>query len=133
MLDVDLLVLPGEAQREPFLRLATIFSIPRLAHDLARDVVGEPLVDRAKMLDRPDVGLLAQFAQSAFIGVLAPVDAALWHLPDMRLIDVLRAFDAAADEDEAVAVDHRQANAGAIGQVFEAGHASSRAGSKPTS
>src|SRR5499426_2751246 len=128
VLDVDLAVLAGEAQGKPFLRLAAIFAVPGLADDLPRDVVGEPLVDRRQMLDRADVGLLAQFAQRAAVRVLARVDPALRHLPGMRHVDVLGAVDASADEDEAVAVDHGEADAGAIGQVFEAGHASSRAG-----
>src|SRR5712675_285581 len=41
--DVDLAVVPGKAQRIPFLGLAAIPTAPGLADDLVRDVVGEPV------------------------------------------------------------------------------------------
>src|SRR5262245_24410276 len=50
MCHVDLAVVAGEAQREPFLLLATVLAIPGLANDLARNVVAQPLVDRAQAL-----------------------------------------------------------------------------------
>src|ERR1043166_4557933 len=122
VLNVDLAVVSGEAQREPFLRLAAIFSLPRPAEELARDVVTEPVVDRRQMLDRADVGLLVQLAQPARVWVFAGIEPALRHLPGMGHVDVLWAVAAPPDEDEPAAVEHRQADARTIGQVFEAGH-----------
>ena len=119
MRDVDLALVAGEAQREPFLRLAAIFALPGLADDLARDVVGQPIVDLAELLDRADVGLLVELAQRRRLWILALVDAALRHLPGMRLVDVLGPVDAPADEDAGLAVEHHHADAGAIGQGFE--------------
>src|SRR5436190_1614177 len=49
--DVDLAFVAGEAQRVPFLRLPAILALPGLADDLARDVVGEPVLDLAELLD----------------------------------------------------------------------------------
>src|SRR5262245_58307397 len=71
MRDVDLAVVAGEAQRKPFLRLAAVLAIPGLADDLARDVLGQPPVDRSQVLDRADIGLLVELAQAASIRVLA--------------------------------------------------------------
>jgi hypothetical protein len=41
----------------------------------------------------------------------------------MHLVDVLGPVDAAADEDEAASVEHREADAGPIGERFEGRHA----------
>src|SRR3954447_22111188 len=49
--DIDLAVVAGEAHREPFLCLPAIFALPGLAHDLARDVVSEPVRDLGKLFD----------------------------------------------------------------------------------
>jgi hypothetical protein len=42
MRDIDLAVFAGEAEGEPFLRLAAIFARPALAGDFVGNVVGEP-------------------------------------------------------------------------------------------
>src|SRR5262249_40557717 len=120
--DVDLVLIAGEAQREPFLCLPAVLALPGLADDVARDVVAQPILDLAELLDRADIGLLAQLAPRRRPWVLAPVDAALRQLPDMGLIRMLGSVDAAADEHAAVAVEHRGADAGPIGQGFEGGH-----------
>ena len=122
--DVDLALVAGEAQREPLLHLPAILALPSLPDDFARDVIDQPVVDRGEMPDRLDVGFLIELAQGARVGVFAAVEAALRHLPDMRQVDVLGAVDAPADEHAAVAVEHGRADAGAVGQVFEAGHGS---------
>src|SRR5262245_22371456 len=58
MSHVDLGLVAGEAQREPLLLLPAVASLPRLADDLARDVVAQPLVDGGEALDRADIGFL---------------------------------------------------------------------------
>ena len=63
-----------------------------------------------------------QLAQSRRPGVLAAVDAALRHLPDVDVVGVLGAVDAAADEGEAGAIEHGHADAAAIGEGFERRH-----------
>ncbi len=88
---------------------------------VARNIVGQPLGNLAEALDRADIGFLAQLAQRRRPRVLAGIDAALRHLPDMPIIDVLGTIDAPADESEPGAIEHRQAGAGAIGKIFE-GH-----------
>src|SRR4051812_40466091 len=50
--DVDLPIVAGETQREPFLLLPAIFAAPRLADDGARDVVSDPAGDLAELFDR---------------------------------------------------------------------------------
>src|SRR5882672_2601349 len=60
VIDIDLAVIAGEPHREPLLCLSAIFAFPRLAHDLARDVVGEPVRDLGQLLDRADIGLLVE-------------------------------------------------------------------------
>ena len=99
--DVDLAFVAGKAQCEPFLRLPAILALPGLAEDVARDVVGQPVRDLAKLLDRADVGLLVELAQRRLVGVLALVDAALRHLPGVSFVDVFGPVGAPADEDAA--------------------------------
>src|SRR6185312_1101912 len=123
MRDVDLAVLAGEAQRVPLLALAAILAVPGLAGDLGRDVVAEPLLAAAELLDRADIGLLIELALGCRPGLLAGIDAALRHLPYMHRVDVLGPVEAASDEDEAVAVEHREPHAGPIGERFERSHA----------
>src|SRR5687767_7403431 len=84
VLDVDLAVGAGEAQRVPLLLLPAIFSSPSEADDLAPNVIGEPLGDLAELLHGADTGFLIKLAQRGLVGILALVDAALRHLPDMR-------------------------------------------------
>src|SRR5436309_8475084 len=84
--DVDLGVAAGEPQRVPFLPLAAIAALPGAPGDDAGDVVDQPVRHLAELLDRPDAGLLIEFALRRRPGVFAGVDAALRHLPDMGLI-----------------------------------------------
>src|SRR5262249_27646229 len=74
------------------------------------------------LLDRADAGLFIEFALGGRPGVLAGINPALRHLPDMVLVDMLDAAGATADEDEPVAVEQHHADAGPIGQVFVARH-----------
>src|SRR5262245_32061401 len=122
MRDVDFAVLAGEAQRIPLLALPAIFSAPGLADDLAWNVVAELVLDLAELLHRADVGFLVELAQGRTPRILAAVDAPLRHLPGMLGVHMLGAVDAAADEDAAVAVEHRHADTGPIGQGFIGGH-----------
>ncbi len=120
--DVDLALVAGEAQRVPFLRLAAIFALPGVLGDILRQVVVEPAGNFVELADRRDVGLFLQFAQRGGPRVLALVDAALRHLPHMREVDVLGPLGAPADEHEAGAIEHHDADAGAIGEGFVLGH-----------
>src|SRR5580700_8908049 len=106
--DVDLAIITGEAQCKPLLGLAAVFAAPGPADDFARDVVGEPVRDFTEPLDRTDAGLLVEFAQARRPWVFAGIDAALRHLPDMGLVDVLGPLGTAADEDEAGRIDDRK-------------------------
>src|SRR5207253_593750 len=124
--DVDLVLIADEAHRVPFLPLPAIFALPGLPDDLARDVVGEPLLDLAELLDRADIGFLVKLAQRRGPSILARIDAALRHLPGMDIVDVFRPVDAAPDEHAAVAVEHHQPDAGAVRERFVARHASPR-------
>src|SRR5690349_16524128 len=98
--NVDLAVIPGEAQRVPFLRLPAVAALPGVLRDIGRQVVVEPVGNLAELLHRGDAGLLGEFAQRGRPWILALVDAALRHLPDMREIDMLRALRAPPDEHE---------------------------------
>src|SRR5262249_20575267 len=121
VLDVDLTVVAGEAHREPFLRLSAISALPGFTHDLARNVVAEPVRDLGQLLDRADIGLLVKLAQRGRPRVLARIDAALRQLPGMRGVDVLRPAHALADEHAAGAVEHDDADAGPVGKGLDAG------------
>src|SRR5580704_4296667 len=118
--EVDLALVAGEAQREPFLGLAAVFAFPRLADDLARDVVLQPVGDFAQPLHGTDIGFLVQLPQRRRPRLFALVDAALRHLPCVGRVDMLRPLDAAADEGTAGAIEHQHADTRAIGEVFEA-------------
>src|SRR5262245_30328444 len=120
--DVDLAVLAGEARREPFLPLAPIAALPGPPRHGARDVVDQPVRDLAELLERADAGLLIKLALGRVPGVLAGIDAALRHLPDMVVVDMLDAAGAPADEDEPVAVEQHHADTGPVGQIFVARH-----------
>src|ERR1700683_3012749 len=116
--DVDFALRADEAQSEPLLRLAAILAAPGLPDEIARNVVFEPFADFAETFHRTDVGLLAQFPQRCRPWLFAGIDAALRPLPRVGQIDVLGAVDAAADKGVPGAVEHQQAGAGTIGQVF---------------
>src|ERR1700683_2941873 len=106
MLDVDLAVVAGETQRVPLLLLAAVLAVPGLPRDLARNIVDQPFGDLAEALHRGDVGFLSEFAQRRRPRVLARVDAALRHLPDVDVVGVLGTVDAASDEGVAGAIEH---------------------------
>src|SRR5258705_1117235 len=111
MRDVDLALVAGETQREPLLRLPAIAALPCLADDVARNVVAQPVLDLAELLDRADVGFLVKLAQCRRPRVLAGIDAALWHLPAVRRVDMLRPIAAPPDKDPAARIEHHQADA----------------------
>src|SRR3979490_308707 len=60
--DIDLGVLTGEANRVPFLPLATIAALPGAPGPGARNVVGQPVRDLAELLDRANAGFLVELA-----------------------------------------------------------------------
>src|SRR5262245_10470571 len=115
---VDLAVLAREAHRVPFLPLAAIASLPGAPRDCARDVVGQPAGNLAELLDRAHAGFLIELALGGFPGVLAGIDAALRHLPDMGLVDMLNASGAPADEDQPLLVEQHDADTGSVGQII---------------
>src|ERR1700756_5357179 len=120
--DIDLIVLAGEAHREPLLPLAAVASLPGAPGDRARNIVGEPLADLAELLDRADAGLFVELALGGLPKILAGVDAALRHLPDMGFVDMLDAAGASTDEDQPALVDQHHADAGPVGQIFVTRH-----------
>src|SRR5262245_47776693 len=124
MRDIDLAVVARKAHREPFLFLFAIPALSSLNHDLAGDVVAEPVRAFGELLDRADIGLLVELAQRSRPRVLARIDAALRHLPGMRRVDVLGPAHALADEDAAGAVEHHDADTGPVGKGLEGGHSS---------
>src|SRR6202048_1067154 len=89
--DVDLGVLAGETNRVPFLPLAAIAALPGAPGHGARNIVGQPVRDLAELLDRANAGFLVEFALGRRPGVLAGIDAALRHLPDVGFVEVLDA------------------------------------------
>src|SRR5215475_6366326 len=60
--DIDLVVLAGEADGEPFLALAAIAALPGAPRHGARDVVDQPVGDLAELLHRTHAGLLVKLA-----------------------------------------------------------------------
>src|ERR1700730_3413045 len=93
-----------------------------MGDDVARDVVGEPLAEFGETFDRANPCFLIKFTQCRRPGVVAAVDAALRHLPDMRFIDVLGPLRATAYEDEPGAIEHHDSDARAIGQILDGDH-----------
>src|ERR1700676_1466029 len=120
--DVDLVVLADEANRVPFLPLAAIAPLPGAPGNGARNVIDQPVRDLAELLDRADAGFLIEFALGRLPGILAGIDAALRHLPNVGFVDVFDAARAAANENEPCGVDQHHADACSIGQVFVARH-----------
>src|SRR6185312_1944864 len=108
--------------REPFLALAAIAAFPGASRHSARNVVDQPVTDFGELFDRADVGFFIELALGRMPNILAGIDAALRHLPDMRLIDMLDAAGAAPDEDQPVLVDQHDADAGSIGQILVTRH-----------
>ena len=67
----------------------------------------------------PDAGFLMEFTQRGAGRILAFVDAALRHLPPVAgTFGVVLRLDAAADPDPALAVQHEEADARAVGGGF---------------
>src|SRR5258706_8641996 len=120
--DIDLLVPAGETDRVPFLPLAAIAALPGAPGNRAWNIIDQPLRDLAEFLDRTDAGFLIEFALRRRPGILAGIDAALRHLPDVGLVDMFDAAGAATDEDQPGCVDQHHADACSIGQVFIARH-----------
>src|SRR6185436_6122965 len=89
--DIDLSVVAGEAHSEPFLALTAIAALPRAAGHRAGDIVDQPVTDLGELLDGADAGLLVELAPGRSPGVLAGIDTALGHLPDMGIVDMLDA------------------------------------------
>src|SRR6266478_5764065 len=119
---IDLVVLAGEANRVPFLPLAAIAALPGAPGNGAWNVIDQPVRDLAELLDRADTGFLVELALRGLPGVLAGIDAALRHLPNVGFVDVFDAAGAATDEDEPFRVDQHHADACSVGQVFVARH-----------
>src|SRR5215475_8136596 len=75
VIDIDLAVVASEAHSKPFLCLSAIFALPGLAHDLARDFVGEPVRNLGQLLDRADIGLLVELTLRGWPRLLPRIDA----------------------------------------------------------
>src|SRR6516225_11883993 len=97
--DIDLGILAGEAQGEPFLPLAAVAPLPGTPGDGARNVVDQPLGDLAELFHGADVGFLIEFALGGLPGILAGINTALRHLPDVGLVHMFDAASAPPDED----------------------------------
>src|SRR5580692_1335813 len=120
--DVDLGVVAGETDHVPFLPLPPIPALPGAPGNGARNVIDQPVGDLAELLDRADAGFLIKFAPGRRPGILAWIDTALRHLPDMGFVDMFDATGAATDKGQPGCVDQHNADAGSIGQVFVARH-----------
>src|SRR6478609_8022605 len=120
--NVDFSVLAGKAYREPFLSLPAVAALPGASCHGAWNVVDQPIRDFAEFLHRADAGFLVKLALGGLPGVLAGIDAALRHLPDMGFIDMLDAAGAAANEDQPGRIDQHHADAGPVWQVLVARH-----------
>src|SRR6516164_4747874 len=120
--NIDLGVLASEAEREPFLPLPAVAPLPGTPGDGARNVVDQPVGYLAELFHGADVGFLIEFALGGFPGVLAGINAALRHLPDMGLLHMLDAAGAPPDEDQPILVDQHHADTGPVGQILVARH-----------
>src|SRR5262249_39086204 len=120
--NVDLFIVAGKSKRIPLLGLAAILATPGPANEVARAVLGEPIVDLPGTFDRAYVGFLVKFAQRCRPRVFVAIDAALRHLPDMGFVDVFRPVGTAADKDKPGVIEHHDTDARTIWQIFEAGH-----------
>ena len=93
-----------------------------MTRDFRRDVVCEPFRNVTEALHRSHIRLFAQLAQSGWPRILAGIDAALRQLPNVGIVDVFGAADAAADKSVTGAIEHHEAGAKAVGTIFQ-GHA----------
>src|SRR5579883_2312819 len=112
---IDLAVIPGEAQREPFLALAAEMAEPVRRAEIGWEVVREP-VGLGEIAGVCHASLLPQFACGGGAKVLARIHAALRHLPFEARQDDLRPIAAKtmADQDAARRVEQRDADVEAI-------------------
>src|SRR5262249_3862322 len=130
--DVDLGVCAFEAQREPFLFLSAIASTPRLRDPLHGQVVREPARRLPDQAHRPYRGLLVELAERSPVGVLGVAESALRHLPPAALAFPLGILvRTAPDPHQAGAVEKRNSDAGAIGQLLALHPRQRRSASRP--
>src|SRR3981189_2351743 len=120
--DIDFGVLAGKSRPIPFLPLAPIAALPGAPGSGARKVIDQPIRDLAELLHRADAGFLIEFALRRRPGILAGIDPALRHLPDVGFVDVFNTADVSTDEDESGWVDQHHTDACSIGQVCVARH-----------
>src|SRR5215211_4137172 len=119
--DVDLLVLSGEAEREPLLALPPEAASPGAPGDDGRKVVAVPFRRLGEELGRAHAGLLVELAERRLAGALAGVDAALRHLPGIgvRSLVGLSLGIPPPEEDETLPVQKHDSDAGAVGQLVK--------------
>ena len=109
-LKVDLGLVAGEAEGEPFLLLAREAARVLCAAVVGGEGVGDPFLGLRQQVDGDDAGLLGQFAAGGQFVVLAVIDAALGELPVVRT----GRAGAAAVPDPAVGVEQDDADVGAV-------------------
>src|SRR6185312_2378820 len=123
--EVNVAVAPLKTHREPFLFLSDIAPAPQPAAQRAGQIVGQPAFGLGDDVGLVGAGLFPELAERGVSRRLAPVDAALRHLPRFFFL-----VDAAADENLAVAVQQHDADAPPIaGSHFAATPVSAAAGS----
>src|SRR5882757_1010873 len=121
---VDVALVPGETQREPFLPLAA-----ELAEAVRRSVIARKLVSQpagfAEIVGLCHAGLFPEFAQRRGTQILAFVDAALRHLPLKAGKDDLRSIvlEAPSNKNLTSRVEESDAHIWAVG--FIVGHTAS--------
>lgn len=97
---IDLIVASSEAQREPFLPLATEFCQPMRRRPGERwKVVSQP-IGLAEIVCVCHACLFPEFAHDRIPRVFAGVDAALWHLPLQARKNDFRSVVAEAPPDQ---------------------------------
>src|SRR5262249_597680 len=94
-----------EARSEPFLRLAAIAAAPHLPNELFREIVEQPVPGLGHDFGIGRADFLLEFAEGCRARLLAPVDAALRHLPGL-----VQRVAPPGDEDLALAVEQHHAH-----------------------
>src|SRR5690606_23544872 len=96
-----------------------ISAAPHLADQMVGQVVEIFLAAARDDLDQPAMhpSFLAEFTDRRRLGVLAVIDAPLWHLPRLG-----RRIESLADEDAASAIGEHHARAGAIREFAVVDH-----------
>ena len=93
------------------------------AHDGGREVVGDPVLGAAQIVNGGDAGLFGELASRSGLVVLAGIDAALRPLPAAAVGDV----GAAADPGQALGIEEDHADVGPMsGKGVVAGHVARR-------